>query len=80
MTTNDYIGKVSLSSVRTDARADLQWYIPRSSKCEGRAWTHKHAGRLNLFERNLDSQPKRGTTIHARVPLRSLDDSIGATG
>jgi signal transduction histidine kinase len=29
---------------------------------------------------SIDSQPKRGTTIHARVPLRLGSDSIGATG
>jgi len=29
---------------------------------------------------SIDSQPKRGTTIHARVPLGSVSDSMGATG
>jgi len=27
-----------------------------------------------------DSQPKSGTTIHARVPLSLVHDSMGATG
>jgi signal transduction histidine kinase len=29
---------------------------------------------------SIDSQPKRGTTIHARVPLRLGSDSMGAAG
>ena len=28
----------------------------------------------------IESQPKRGTTIHARVPLRSGGDSVRAAG
>ena len=29
---------------------------------------------------SIESQPKRGTTIHARVPLSSESDSIRAAG
>jgi signal transduction histidine kinase len=29
---------------------------------------------------SIDSKPQRGTTIHARVPLTSGDDSVRATG
>jgi signal transduction histidine kinase len=38
--------------------------------------------RLKLVKGTLsiDSQPKHGTTIHARVPLRLGSDSMGATG
>jgi len=38
--------------------------------------------RLKLLKGTLsiDSQPKRGTTVHARVPLRSGSDSMRAAG
>jgi len=38
--------------------------------------------RLKLVKGTLsiDSQPKRGTTIHARVPLRLGSGSMGAAG
>jgi len=38
--------------------------------------------RLKIVKGNLsiDSQPNRGTTIHARVPLRLGSDSMGAAG
>jgi signal transduction histidine kinase len=38
--------------------------------------------RLKLLKGTLaiDSQPKRGTTIHARVPLGSASDSMRAAG
>src|SRR5208282_212937 len=38
--------------------------------------------RLKLLNGTLaiESQPRRGTTIHARVPLRSRSDSIRAAG
>jgi signal transduction histidine kinase len=46
------------------------------------------AGLISMEERlklvngtlSIDSQPKRGTTIHARVPLSSGVDSMRAAG
>jgi len=37
---------------------------------------------LQLVKGNfsIDSQPQRGTTIHARVPLYSGSDSVRAAG
>jgi signal transduction histidine kinase len=39
-------------------------------------------GRLKLVKGalSIDSQPKRGTTVHARVPIVSGSDSMRATG
>jgi signal transduction histidine kinase len=38
--------------------------------------------RLKLVEGkfSIESQPQHGTTIHARVPLSSGSDSVGAVG
>jgi signal transduction histidine kinase len=38
--------------------------------------------RLQLVKGNfsIDSQPQRGTTIHARVPISSTNDSVRAAG
>jgi len=52
------------------------------------AITSKGLGLISMQERvylqkgdfTIDSQPDRGTTIHARVPLRSEDDSLRAAG
>jgi len=52
------------------------------------AKTSRGLGLISMEERvklvkgtlSIDSQPKRGTTIHARVPLCSDSDSMRATG
>jgi PAS domain S-box-containing protein len=70
-------GEIHLSVVDSGAGFD------REAAKEG-----KGLGLISMEERlkllkgalSIDSQPKRGTTIHARVPLRLGSDSIGATG
>ena len=55
--------------------------LEMARKSGGLGLNHMHE-RLKLVKGTLsiDSQPKRGTTIHARVPLRLGADSMGATG
>jgi PAS domain S-box-containing protein len=70
-------GEIHLSVVDSGAGFD------REAAKEG-----KGLGLISMEERlkllkgalSIDSQPKRGTTIHARVPLRLGSDSMGATG
>ena len=55
--------------------------LETARKSEGLGFNHMRE-RLKLVKGTLsiDSQPKRGTTIHARVPLRLGSGSMGAAG
>lgn len=55
--------------------------LEKASKAAGLGLNHMRE-RLKLVKGTLsiNSQPKRGTTIHARIPLRLGSDSMGAAG
>jgi len=57
-------------------------FNPENEKTSGGLGFNRMRERLKLLKGSLsvESQPKRGTTIHARVPLRFANDSMAAAG
>jgi signal transduction histidine kinase len=57
-------------------------FDPETARKAGGLGLHRMEERLKLVKGtvSIESQPKRGATIHARVPVRPVTDSMRATG